>query len=721
MQRLIFYSLTEAETFDLRLIDRGVADIKSRGFDTIYLENRNLRADWEASRVLAAQKRVCQAAARVGLKVVMNAGYNVYIPQMIRDNPEVFDDPLVPVRLDLKDGRFELAGPEEVLHRQIEGCWLIEPAKGTRLRKATDLLRRLKLEKIHIIGGGCGMTDWKGRAIATAQYRVAGAKSGRLLVVVRHRYEYAYNDLGHPAMRKYVDRIIDRFKDLPIEGYCWDEPHFGFAFFNNNGRPISERMYAEFRRRFGYDLKPRLIDHWYDLPDGRSPMTRLHFSELMEQDLADLEAHFQRRAGRALKGKRVFLGIHRTMHEETSDDLFIGSVDYFRHNRFTSGGFTDSVFGREDSMIAMCHLARSLAADKGEGAEAYNNSWGFDTHEAQHDYYLSLMSAMNVRWIGHTYHSSQMFGPGYPHHDCWATLRRHLDEHRDALKLLDGSTPDADTAVLYNWRALASDAGNYLHVHRRNLLLMAKQFTLAGVQFRTISVEQLESAKPRGGEMVTKTGRYRRLIVPWPDLLTEKAWAALEAIAKRVEVIIFGPPARRTNDGRDVSRRFAKLCGVRTLDERETPIGSAITLGKKSHRLDPLRIEPNYRSNERQTYPDAFRLYALRPASGAETIAQSGKDAVGVRNGRVTYFGCEVPHYVGMLDALIAPPAWTRGAKDLLLFASTRGQERILSGASRWSRPVTTKLKFEGHTIDLRNCTLFVATISGGRLRVMQR
>ena len=57
------------------------------------------------------------------------------------------------------------------------------------------------------------------------------------------------------------------------------------------------------------------------------------------QSLDGFEVDFARRAAGV-----KFLGIHRTMHEETSDDFLIGCVDYFRHNRRTRPAFTDSVF-----------------------------------------------------------------------------------------------------------------------------------------------------------------------------------------------------------------------------------------------------------------------------------------------------------------------------------------------------------------------------------------
>ncbi len=103
--------------------------------------------------------------------------------------------------------------------------------------------------------------------------------------------------------------------------------------------------------------------------------------------------------------------------------------------------------------------------------------------------------AMNVRWIGHAYRSSYMFGPGYPDHPLWKTIKPHVEEHRRMIKVLDGAEPWADTAVLYNWAAPGAYADNYMQLHRRNLLLLGRTLAELNVQHLIISPEQLAEAQ----------------------------------------------------------------------------------------------------------------------------------------------------------------------------------------------------------------------------------
>jgi hypothetical protein len=50
MRQMIFYAMTEAETFDPAISTRSLTDIKAKGFDSICLEFRNTRAPHRSPR-----------------------------------------------------------------------------------------------------------------------------------------------------------------------------------------------------------------------------------------------------------------------------------------------------------------------------------------------------------------------------------------------------------------------------------------------------------------------------------------------------------------------------------------------------------------------------------------------------------------------------------------------------------------------------------------------
>ncbi len=711
MKAVIFYSITEAELSDHCLLKRGLADVASRGFDGVYIEYRNIRTGFRSPRLRKALVVVCQEAKALKMGVVFDAVYKNLSDEIKAESPEVFSETWVPQRVSVKDGCFTMAFADEIQYRSLERCWMLETRKDGHVKRYRDVTSRVQCLQATAEGGGCAMTEAKGGAVARLTYRIRGLARGELLVLVRRRFEYASLDLSHPGLRQYVTKCLDTFRGLPVNGFAWDEPHFGFAFWREDGRAVSGHLCRMFRQRFGYDLVDRLPDLWCDQPDGRSALTRLHYAELLEQGLSELEVDFAQQARRRLRGTEdAFVGIHRTMHEETGDDFLIGCCDYFRHNRHTRGGFTDSVFEREDSMVTLLQLARSLAAVKGE--QAWNNSWGFVPTEAHHAYYLRLMGAMQVGWIGHTYHSSHQFGPGYPNHPLWATIKSHLTVHRKLLAALDGASAEVDTAVLYNWRAMATFAGNYLHVHRRNLLLLGQTLTAAQVQFQFVDEAGLK-----------KGLHWKRVIVPWPDMLPAGVLADLARLAEvGVEILMFGPPAKLDAAGSPASQAFAAVCGIRLVEcANELAMKEGQSLRGKTGlwRLDPTAIVPNYRSNESCSYPDHFKAYTLKPQPGTEVLATFRGHPMGVRRGFMTYFAVELPHFEGLLGSLIQEPALAEISPGWALFSYRRGAKLLLAGVAHGGKPRHATLKWLGNTHSLGRCSSFVVASEKGHFSVL--
>lgn len=533
MRQMIFYAMTEAETFDPAISTRSLADLKAKGFDSIYFEYRNTRAPHSAPRFRAAVKHICAEAKRLGIAVMLDSSLNLCNADMIAHHPEVFTDRLARQQVPVRGGRFTLEfSHSDPSSRSVEAVWLLPERKLVQCRLVSQTSE----------GGGCAMTAVIGGAVTRQEWMVEGVTDGELFVVTRQRFLYTFRDLGHPATLPYLDSLSERARELDVAGVVWDEPHFGFDFLDDV-YPISDLLYEEFARKFGYELRPRLIELW--LGDGE---VRLDFAELLESRLAWAETEFKRR----VPGKMV--GIHRTMHEELSDDFRIGCADYFRHNRGTTAGYTDSVFEREDSMVTMAVLARALG-QLSETGEAWNNSWGFHPTDEHLAYYLRLLGCLGVRWIGHAYHSSFMFGPGYPHHPTWAGMSEHLRVHRELLDQLAGATPVADTAIVYDWRALAKYTGNYFHQHRRNLMMACLE--LVAAQAAVTIVEPLQLP-----------GNFRRVLALWCDVKTD------------VEVL-------RVGDG-----------------DLAMPYGSTIEIAGKPFVLDPALAVPNWRSNPANTYPD---------------------------------------------------------------------------------------------------------------------
>jgi len=638
--QLIFYALTEAELFDHSLIADGLRRIAEKGFDGVYLEYRNSKAGIEAARFTEGLQFFREEAECCGLAVIADASVNQFDGVLRREQPEAYVDALHALRLPVRGGCFEWTASGEVLHQSIERVWSVRFA-GEVIVAMEDVTDRLTAVRTVSEGGGCAMTEKRGRAMSRRVYRIAGASEGEVIVVLRRRFDYAFKDFGHPAVQATAREAARFFAPFATHGVVWDEPHFGFAFFDADGRAVSDRLLERFAERFDYRLEDRYPDLWWDQEaSGRAARTRLDYAELLESELAATETVFAE-AARSIfekeRGQADWLhGIHRTMHEELSDDFLIGCCDYFRHDQFTHGAFTDSVFERPDSMLAMAHLARSMAHGK-PGQVAWSNSWGFEPTPQQQSFYLHMLGAMQVRWIGHAFRSSVMFGPGFPNHPCWETMAENLAAHRGLLHALEGAKPVFEATLVYNWRAIAGVTGAERNTHRRSLLLAAWHLTEAGVPFRIAPPEALGDEINAGA-----------IWLPWAEFLPESAWRALEAAAAEGrQLTIWGPPPTETLEGESVGERFQRLCGLHEQpDARHFPMGAGeIVFESVAESARPEEITPNFMNNPKESYPVGERIWLCQPGEGADAAASHAAGAVGVARTSAAYFGYEWPFY----------------------------------------------------------------------------
>lgn len=706
MKQMIFYSTTEAELFDWSITERSLADIQNTGFDSVYLEYRNVRATARSPRFQVWLTRFCQHCEKIGMEVAVDAHVNAISAQLQERHPEAYTDPLQYGYHTVEQGQFELKTTGEPLHWGVEKAYLITRGGPDTLASVEDVTDRLRQVHIQVEGGGCAMTEARGPSVATRRFEVEGVSAGELMLIERHRFTYAARDVGHPAVLGVLPELLEMMggETRPCAGFMWDEPHFGFAFFPNNGRAISDHLYARFESRFGYDLRGRLIELWWNVEGRQSALVRLHYAELLEGELAILEERFaaltQAYCRERTGGRSGFLGMHRTMHEELSDDFYIGCSDYFRHNKHTSSGFTDSVFERDDSMLMFFRLAQSLGLDSSDG-HAWSNNWGFRPTEAHHNYYLPLMGIMNVRWIGHTYHDSIQFGPGYPDSDLWANMPDHLADHSKLMDALEGTCPVADTAVVYNWKALALYPDNYIHTHRRSLLLLSKQLARQGTQFLFIDDLMLAEATVEADGFATRIGTFKRLILPWCDLLDPGAFEVIERLAAAgVEIVCFGAPAEYTSDGQPVRERFQKLIGASVGGAVRVAPGTALTFEQHDYAFAPERIQPNFDSNPVSTYPDHYKIYPVDPVSGQGEIGACGELSVVSRKGTVQYLGFDFPHCPGMVEALLPKPE-IRFPKGAILMRSADKETEWAGLCGEFGAPLHGVFEWGGTQVEL--------------------
>lgn len=172
-RQLMFLATTEADLHDPILTAQALDDIRSHGFDGIYLEYRNLKTPLEAPRARAGIARIAAQAQERGLAVALDVSANHLHPHLVREHPEAFVEALKPYWLRAADGRTELVTGGEPLHHVIIGVWSVQRRAdgGATVQPAAWRETACLVE-----GGGCAMTEQRGIAPTRHTHPAQGAR-----------------------------------------------------------------------------------------------------------------------------------------------------------------------------------------------------------------------------------------------------------------------------------------------------------------------------------------------------------------------------------------------------------------------------------------------------------------------------------------------------------------------------------------------------------------
>lgn len=361
MNAIIFYVLIDEEIEDFNIIIKSLKDIKKHNFDAIYLEYRGITLNINDPKVIRAVSFLIKEAKKLQIKVILGVGLNL-IHNIIRNElPEAFLYTVTPYSVKLKKGEFSFetkfsgstimlpGSTGEVLGYSIEKSWIIHKINN-RLVRTLDVTDRFKY-KIDVEGGGCLMTREDEPIFMKFTGRIKDCTDdGELFVLIKGNRFISGIDLTNIKLHKIYKNFLNIYSGYKLDGIACDEPGFSYCFAFGNARPISDNIYYIFKKRFGYSLKDNLLSLYFDIVGKKSYLVRYHYYLLLSDGLSNMERYLKKESKKVF-GKDILIGIHRTMHEENSDDLYWGSIDYFKHNKGTSDGFTDSVFHREDSML----------------------------------------------------------------------------------------------------------------------------------------------------------------------------------------------------------------------------------------------------------------------------------------------------------------------------------------------------------------------------------
>ncbi len=467
----------------------------------------------------------------------------------------------------------------------------------------------------------------KGRTMLRLSGRVNDSSIQRLCIYVAFE-SYELPDQTHPEFLKRQLALLESFRDLPLDGFAWDEPANGSSM---TGYKAGRGFLEFFQKRYGYDLRTRLLE----LDRGTSAValqTRRDYYEALNEGFYLSQKAFNDRA-RELFGSDIFLGWHQTW-SGLAVDLGAGCTDYFRQGEPLSAAFTDTGWDLTPYAETIYNyvLAESLRKELGKPL-AYCMDWSKKPVTRWYDYYTRLKMLYGIEWILIAMGRGAWEGfPNLPWDRHWPVNSRNAAQ-LEAFADFTGRTVDGESemAVWHGWQGVAgleSAHYGYLRLWMTCHHNLAQHALEAGRFFDYASTQALAKATVREGRIHLPGGAYRRLSLACAVTYPNAVWAKVrECVAGGVEVVFVGPPPRwLIDDGSDLTEAFAQMCGCEPVSfERYHSWAAARKPLPRFDDWEPVQVD---------------FAYPVKPLAEAIALTDADGETVGVRNPQtgVTWF-----------------------------------------------------------------------------------
>jgi len=377
----------------------------------------------------------------------------------------------------------------------------------------------------------------------------ANLPEGDWRVIAFPRFGTNLFDFGSPAHEEVLSGLLDRYhsQGIKLDGLWWDEPGYYLQY---GQYLIGDKVYADFKARFGYELRDHLHALLLDQEDGAQLRVRDDYFRLIGDYVLDAERRFWERGERSFG--RLRMGIHHSWHS-IPDNLYHGSADYWRGVSSVDAGYTDDArfenyftqgLDSKFEQVSYLVLASSLAKFSRSG-EAWYNRWGVNYEAPVPRYWNDLMQLWSCRWLQHAYGNTGVigatrnFGPGFPNHSTWPLLPELNARARQVHEVTGLRLPAADVAVvcpLATFRA-GHEPGNDELVRSVNRLVGA--LPAAGVQVDFISDDFLAEAVLANGVLQVRGQSYKALVLPGAEVVSKAVWAKLQELRAAAFPVVF--------------------------------------------------------------------------------------------------------------------------------------------------------------------------------------
>ncbi len=704
------YWLNEPAVQDTGLIRKAMEDLGRNGYGIVRFMLRNTNFCHRSPKVVEAMRVAVEAGHAHGLKVVLDSEphRDPVARDMGREFPEAMSTRLLCVRTRIVNGTFRLRmiAPHTDAQMSIfDGVEVAFLRRDGGMEKIANLSYDLSWEVSHFDTDRCLEQNYEfGRPV---RHQRIGKLTGKLdapegteLTAYTRVRDIGLVDFWSEGFRKYYEMLLECYRDIPLDGVCWDEPGVGGDWWNYR---YGQGFAAAFEKIKGYRLADKI---WMlDEPGmtAEAARVRLDYYHMLNEGLALAQKSFIEKA-QSLFGKDILLGTHHTWHGEGSiNDYRACEVDYFRLTENLDAGYTDCCWWDMDSVCYAYALGSSLGRLTPSG-EIECNTWHAKPTNLQVQYNVNLMTLMDITWFN-IWYGNDTDTCLYPTHYTWAqTLTSLKQHHRYQLKLA-GAKPVTEIGILHGWETVcALNRPEIAGAQKTFCMNTSRLFIERNVPFDFIDTGLIEKGGVSGKELVTALGSYRILVLDFASVLPRGAWARCLEFARAGGKILFvGSPPEMDTDGKSMGEEFAELLQMPRLKLADYLV--CMDLSEALAPTRPTRLDV--------TYP-------LRGDS-ARIMTSIEDEPNGIRSpdGNVVYL-TDVDPRLRMLNLL---QAWT--APEVQCFSETiqwrlyrKDKESFLVCIARKEVQMRGIIRFAGHEIEIKRGNLALITERGGKLEI---
>lgn len=381
-------------------------------------------------------------------------------------------------------------------------------------------------------------------------FRIEGVfsdrRSGEFIFTVGTR-AFHDPDLSHECFVPAMKRILDSLRDIPLDGFGWDEPGKGngsMEFFRT-GRAFFER----FRKNRGYDLLDKMpyLDRADDTPEAVRVRCD-YFSELNSVNFETQKTHND--YAKTIYNRELFFGTHPTW-SGLPTDLSAGVADYFKLSTVLSAAWTDGSWTVDLRYYAFhLMLADGIRNELGFD-DAYYNDWANQSPFVEGMHFATRFRMLfRVNWFNIFYSDFSEGIVNYRLPVSKREARTDMENSNRFSSLTNGLHARAEAAVLYTWEGLAAAPKWLTRAHYAAIGNTAHTLLDSGYAGSFISSESIRHGTSENGVLRCGTQKFKVLILPNCYALAEDVFEKILLFARNgVTVIVTGVPPMKTPEG----------------------------------------------------------------------------------------------------------------------------------------------------------------------------